>query len=215
MFFTGVNLGQEKLSCPGSLHAGDIYTHCLHGWPSTIINPLNRKIHHEVHDARKRGVLFDLGHGSGSFSWTVAEMCAKEGFWPDIISSDLHVESVDGPAYDLLTFMTKMLHVGMPLIDVIKAVTMTSAVAIGRSDVIGSLSYGRVADITILRIENVDIDLEDCHAQLRRIKQRFLPVAVFKDGVRFKTTMPNPFPNTSKWKGLASLQDDLIIKDEA
>lgn len=214
LLFTGVDLGQEKISCPGNLRAGDIYTHCLHGWPSTIINPLNRQIHREVCDARKRGVLFDVGHGCGSFSWTVAEVCAKEGFWPDIISSDLHVESVDGPAYDLLTVMTKMLHVGMPLIDVIKAVTMTPAAAIGRSDVIGSLSHGRAADITIYRIEDVDIDLEDCHAQLRRIKKRFLPVAVWKDGVRFKTSMPNSFPNTTKWKDLASLQDELVIKDK-
>ena len=151
----------------------------------------------------KRGVLFDVGHGAGSFSWTVAEICAKEGFWPDIISSDLLKESVDGPAYDLLTVMTKMLHVGMPLIDVIKAVTMTPAAAIGRSDVIGSLSSGHAADITVVRIEDVDIDLEDCNAQLRRIKQRFVPVAVWKDGVRFKTSMPHPFP----------LQDDLVIKD--
>lgn len=211
----GVDLGQEKMSCPGNLRAGDIYTHCLHGWPSTIINPLSRQIHREVHDARKRGVLFDVGHGCGSFSWTVAEICAKEGFWPDIISSDLHVESLDGPAYDLLTVMTKMLHVGMPLFDVIKAVTMTPAVAIGRGDVLGSLSHGRAADITILRLEDVDIDLEDCNAQLRRIKQRFLPVAVWKDGVGFKTSMPNPFPNTSKWKDLASLKDGLVIKDEA
>lgn len=214
LLFTGVDLGQEKISCPGNLRAGDIYTHCLHGWPSTIINPLNRQIYREVFDARKRGVLFDVGHGCGSFSWTVAEVCAKEGFWPDIISSDLHVESVDGPAYDLLTVMTKMLHVGMPLIDVIKAVTMTPAAAIGRSDVIGSLSHGRAADITIYRIEDVDIDLEDCHAQLRRIKKRFLPVAVWKDGVRFKTSMPNSFPNTTKWKDLASLQDELVIKDK-
>lgn len=81
-----------------------------------------------------------MGHGQGSFSWTVAEICAKEGFWPDIISSDLHVESVHGPAYDLLTVMSKMLHVGMPLIDIIKSVTMTPAAAIGRSDLIGSLS---------------------------------------------------------------------------
>ena len=155
-----------------------------------------------------------MGHGAGSFSWTVAEICAKEGFWPDIISSDLHKESVDGPAYDLLTVMTKMLHVGMPLIDVIKAVTMTPAAAIGRSDVIGSLSSGYAADITVVRIEDVDIDLEDCNAQLRRIKQRFVPVAVWKDGVRFETSMPHPFPNTTRLKDLASLQDELVIKDK-
>ena len=156
-----------------------------------------------------------MGHGCGSFSWTVAETCAKEGFWPDIISSDLHVESVDGPAYDLLTVMTKMLHVGMPLIDVIKSVTMTPAAAIGRSDVIGSLGLSRGADITIVRIENVDLDLEDCHAHLRRIKQRFVPVAVWKDGVRYETSVSHRFPNTTKFKDLASSQDALIIKDDS
>ena len=100
----------------------------------------------------------------------------------------MHKESVDGPAYDLLTVMTKMLHVGMPLIDVIKAVTITPAAAIGRSNVIGSLSSGYAADITVVRIADVDIDLQNCNAQLRRIKQRFVPVAVWKDGVRFKTS---------------------------
>ena len=113
--FSVLNKEQDDLTCPGSLRHGDIYTHSLHGFSSRIISPLTGHIHSDVHDARKRGVLFDVGHGCGSFSWTVAENCAKEGFWPDIISSDLHVESVDGPAYDLLTVMTKMLHVGMPL----------------------------------------------------------------------------------------------------
>ena len=102
----------------------------------------------------------------------------------------------------------------MPLTDVIKAVTMTPAAPIGRSDVIGSLSSGHAADITVVRIEDVDIDLEDCNAQLRRIKQRFVPVAVWKDGVRFKTSMPHQFPNTTRLKDLASLQDELVIKDK-
>ncbi|XP_067016985.1 deacetylase EF_0837-like isoform X2 [Acropora muricata] len=207
------NLEQKSLTCPGSLRAGDIYTHCFHGFPSTIINPDTGQIYSDAHNARKRGVLFDMGHGQGSFSWTVAEICAKEGFWPDIISSDLHVESVDGPAYDLLTVMSKMLHVGMPLIDIIKSVTMTPAAAIGRIDLIGSLSLGRPADITVIRIEKVDFDLEDCHAHLRRIKQRFVPVAVWKDGVRFKTFSAHPFPNAAKFKELASSQDELVIKD--
>ena len=65
-FFSTDDLGEDKSSCPGSLRAGDIYTHCFHGWPNTIINPLDG--HNDVHDARKRRVLFDLGHGCGSFS---------------------------------------------------------------------------------------------------------------------------------------------------
>lgn len=142
------------MSCPGSLRPGDIHTHCFHGWPSTIIGP-NKQIYSDVLKARQRGVLFDVGHGAGSFSWTVAEICAREGFWPDIISSDLHVESVESPAYDLLTVMTKMLHVGMPLNDVIKAVTMTPAIAFRRGNAIGSLNVNHAADITVLHLKNL------------------------------------------------------------
>lgn len=171
-------------------------------------------VHKAVHDAKKKGVFFDVGHGRGSFSWTVAEICAKEGFWPDIISSDLHVESVDSPAYDLLTVMTKMLHVGMPLTEVIKSVTMTPSAAIGRSDEIGSLGIGRSADITVLQIENVDLDLEDCHAYVRRIKHRFVPVAVWRDGVRFETNIVKPFPYTALYKELALSQRELAVRGD-
>ena len=69
----------------------------------------------------------------------MAEACVKEGFWPDLISTDLHTESMDGPAYDLTTVMTKLLHLGMPLTDVIAAVTSKPAAAIGKSGEIGSL----------------------------------------------------------------------------
>ena len=76
---------------------------------------------------------------SGSFGWSVAEACVKEGFWPDLISTDLHTQSMEGPAYDLPTVMTKMLHLGMPLGEVIAAVTSKPAAAIGKSKEIGSL----------------------------------------------------------------------------
>lgn len=206
-------IDKDCLSCPGKLRPGDIHTHCFHGYPSSIVDKHTSLIHKDVHEAQKRGVFFDLGHGRGSFSWTVAETCAMKGFWPDIISSDLHVESADGPAYDLLTVMTKMLHVGMPLLDVIKAVTVTPATAIGRSDVIGSLGIGRAADITVVQIENVDLDLEDCQAFVRRIKHRFVPVAVWRDGVRFETKEPKPFPNTALYKDLVLSRHELAIRD--
>ena len=87
-----------------------------------------------------RRVLFELTMVcSGSFGWSLAEACVKEGFWPDLISTDLHTESMEGPAYDLPTVMTKLLHLGMPLNDVIAAVTSSPAAAIGKSEEIGSL----------------------------------------------------------------------------
>jgi dihydroorotase len=95
--------------CPGKMQAGDLYTHMYHGFPSTIIEPGAGRIHPAVADARARGVLFDLGHGQGAFNWTVAELAAAEGFWPDTISTDLHAGTCEGPAYDLPTVLTRML----------------------------------------------------------------------------------------------------------
>ena len=138
-----------------------------------------------------------MGHGRDSFSWTVAEICAGEGFWPDIISSDIHIQNYRGPVYDLSVVMTKMLHVGMPLYDVIKAVTMAPASAVRWSGVIGCLSADRVADITILKEDAIDVDLEDCQGQIRNINARLNPVAVWKDGVQHNVTRADPFPNLS------------------
>lgn len=123
------------------------------------------------------GVLFQ-----GSFNWTVAEHCARQGFWCNVISTDLHVLCAHGPVYDLVSVMSKMLHIGMPVKEIIKAVTLTPAIAIGRSNEIGSLSVGNEADITILKIEGCDIDLHDSIGQMRRVKHKFVPKAVWRAG---------------------------------
>lgn len=102
----------------------------------------------------------------------------------------------------------------MPLNDVIKAVTMTPAIAFRRGNAIGSLNVNHAADITVLHFEEFDMDLEDCNAQLRKVKRRFVPVAVWKHGVSFKTSEARPFPNEGKLQELASLNDALLIKDE-
>ena len=99
-------------------------------------------IHPAVLEAKKRGVYFDIGHGQGSFSWTVAELCAEQGFWPDAISTDLHSGNIHGPAYDLPTVMSRFLYLGMPLYDVVRAVTVTPATVIRKEHLIGSLSSG-------------------------------------------------------------------------
>lgn len=195
------------------MQPGDIYTHTYHGFDSSIIETERKKIHSDVIDARQKGVLFDVGHGQGAFNWTVAEICTKEGFWPDIIGSDLHTGNQDGPAYDLPIVMSKFLHLGMTLSSIIKATTATPAHAIKKSDSIGSLLTGKPADVTILKIEDADIDLEDCVGQTRRVKQLFKPVAVWKGGRRFNITKPTFFPNLEARARDARQWNDALIKD--
>ena len=203
------------MGCPSNLRPGDIYTHCFHGWSNCILDNLSGKmtIHPDVLAARERGVYFDIGHGRGSFHWGVAEQCAKFGFFPDIISTDLHVENVDGPAYDLATVMSKLLHVGMPLNKVIKAVTDTPAKAIHKDHMIGSLRVGREADITLCRVEECDVDLEDCSGQLRRLNQRIKPVKVWRAGKEYPIIDIETWPNRTKWPSLASDWHKLEMKD--
>ena len=204
----------DILRCPGSLRVGDIYTHTYHGWKSTIIDVTTGRVYPDVIEARRRGVLFDLGHGQGSFTWTVAEKCAEVGFWPDFISTDLHSGNTDGPAYDLTVVMSKMLHVGMSLHDVIKATTFNPAKAIRKDDIIGSLSIGRKADISVLRLDNVDLDLEDCVGQIRHLKERLVPVAVWKNGERIEVTKPSVFPNKNVWVNQSKTWGTAEVKDE-
>ena len=116
----------------------------------------------------------------------MAEIACKEGFYPDVISTDLHSLNIDGPAYDLVTVMSKFLHLGMNLYDIIKAVTSQAANAIGWYDQIGSLNKGKLADITILKLENGTFMLEDCEHKVETCKELLQPVAVWKSGVKFQ-----------------------------
>lgn len=115
----------------------------------------------------------------------VTEIAAQEGFYPDLISTDLHSLSVNGPAYNLVTVMSKFLYLGMNLYDVVKAVTSQAAAVVGWDDQIGSLSKGKIADITILRLEKGEFLLEDCKDSYRTCKEFLQPVAVWKNGVAF------------------------------
>ena len=199
--------------CPGAMDCGDIYTHCFHGYPNTIINPDSKALFESVIAARERGVLFDIGHGMGSFSWPVAELCAQQQFWPDTISTDIHSLNMDGPVYDLPTVMTRMLRVGMPISEVIRATTINPAKSIGWDDRIGSLAIGRDADITILELEDSSIQLEDCHAQLRTLEKRLIPKAVWRAGSKGEITAPSRLPNRDTYQAAIDWQSKLIIRD--
>jgi dihydroorotase len=150
-----------------SLRPGDIVTHCTTGQNMALIDPTGR-LWPCVREAQARGVLFDVGHGSGGFSFTVADALIEDGFMPDVISSDLHQLSVLGPGFDLPTTMSKLLTAGMPLTEVIAAATSRPAAAIGRAQHCGSLAPGRQADIAILRSYGTELKLFDSYLDERR-----------------------------------------------
>src|SRR5208282_268636 len=101
---------------------GDVVTHSFNSHPNGLLDA-GGKLSREVLEARKRGVLFDVGHGAGSFSFDVMERCIKQGFLPDTISSDLYSANINGPVYDLLTTLSKFMLLGMNLEDVIARAT--------------------------------------------------------------------------------------------
>ncbi|MCS6879039.1 MAG: amidohydrolase/deacetylase family metallohydrolase [Geminicoccaceae bacterium] len=132
------------------LRPGDVLTHCFKPFPNAPCWADGR-VREEVWKAREKGVLFDVAHGKGSFSFATARAMLAAGFWPDVISSDVHALCVDGPAFDNLETMSKFLCLGMPLTEIVRAATATPARILGRPD-LADLSVGSTGDATVLRI---------------------------------------------------------------
>lgn len=132
------------------LRAGDILTHCFRPFPNSPVDGAGL-IRDDARDARARGVVFDIGHGMGSFDFDVARTMIKGGFTPDVVSSDVHILSIDGPAFDILVCLSKLLALGLPLTEAIRSATVGPARAIGRAD-LGTLAIGSVGDAAVLRL---------------------------------------------------------------
>ena len=130
------------------LRPGDVLTHCFRPFPNAPVRG-SGKIFAEIVAARQRGVIFDIGHGMGSFGFGTARAMLENQFFPDTISSDVHSLCIDGPAFDLLVTMSKFLSLGMPLEDVVRSATVTPASAVGRPD-LGTLREDGVGDATVL-----------------------------------------------------------------
>ena len=134
------------------LRPGDILTHTYaHVARRQPIVDENGRLEPFVQEARKRGVLFDVGHGGGSFLYRQAVPATKQGFFPDIISTDLHIGSQNAGMKDILNTMSKFLNLGMPLKDVIRANTAKAADAIDKAE-LGHLGVGAEADIAVLNL---------------------------------------------------------------
>jgi dihydroorotase len=160
----------SRLEVLSRLRRGDILTHCFRPFPNAPARA-DGSIHEEVAEARRRGVVFDIGHGSGSFGFRTAERMLAAGFAPDVISSDVHALSIDGPAFDQLVTMSKFLSLGLPLEKVIAAGTAAPAAAIGRRD-LGRLEPGSIGDATVLDIEEGAFDYRDVLGETRRGRHR-------------------------------------------
>jgi dihydroorotase len=133
------------------LRPGDISTH-FYRWPAPLLDK-DGKTAEYLQVARRRGIRFDVGHGGGSFHFPLAEPLAKQGFWPDSISTDLHSGSINGAMVDMLNVMSKFLALGVPLPEVIRESTANPAAEIRRLQ-LGHIGVGADADIAVLRLDH-------------------------------------------------------------
>lgn len=145
------------------MRSGDILTHCFRGHrggqSTTIL--ANDEIRDDVLAARERGVLFDIGHGSGSFDYATAEKVLADNLLPDVISSDIHQRSMRGPVYDMPTTLSKFLNLGLTLPQVIEQSTFAPARAIGKEKELGTLAEGSLADIALFELQEGDFTFHD------------------------------------------------------
>ena len=170
------------------LRPGDILTHCYSGSPN-----LQGQFPHIVQDgklvpaalaAKKRGVVFDVGHGGGSFDYTVAEAAMAQGAGPDTISSDIHVHSGNTPGMPYLTsVMSKFLGLGLPLEDVIAMTTVRPAEIIDRLPGLGTLGVGAPADVTVLDSIEGPVEFVDTRKNVRTGKVKLVPVTTMVGGI--------------------------------
>ena len=163
----------SRLEVVSRLRPGDVMTHCFRPFPGAPARARDAQVRDEIVAARERGVIFDIGHGAGSFGFVTAEAMLEAGFQPDCISSDVHTLSIDGPAYDELVTLSKFLALGMPLPAVIAAATRGPAEAIGKPE-LGSLAIGTPGDATILDIAEGRFTFEDVKGLTREGTRRLV-----------------------------------------
>ncbi|MHC2103907.1 MULTISPECIES: amidohydrolase/deacetylase family metallohydrolase [unclassified Methylobacterium] len=162
------------------LRPGDVLTHAFRPFPNSPITAQGA-VKPALREARARGVLFDIGHGKGSFAFKTARAMLAGGFLPDTISSDVHQLCIDGPAFDQVTTMSKMLCLGMSLRDVVAASTVNAAVALKRMEY-GTLKVGALGDATVLSVRDGAFDYVDTRGEHMTGAQRIVSEGVVLRG---------------------------------
>lgn len=179
-----VDFGTDQASRPlrelltTKLRPGDIYTHAFSGLRNELVDG---KPNPGFIEGRKRGVIFDVGHGGGSFLWRVAVPIVKSGFLPDSISTDLHIGSMNGGMKDMLNVASKFLALGMSVDDVMTRSTWNPAREIKRED-LGHLSVGAIADVAVLKLNTGSFGFVDMYGAKMTGKQKLTCEMTIKDG---------------------------------
>ena len=187
-------------AAPGSLsdllnllRPGDILTHAYSGAGNNTVQ--NGKLLPAAVDAKKRGVIIDVGHGGGSFDFTVCEPAIQQGMPPDTISSDIHSVSINTPGYPTLPWvMSKFLALGLSLEDVVAKATIEPAKIIGRVPGLGTLQVGAPADVAILDLMDGPVEFVDTRNNRRTGTKKLVPVLTIRGGRPFgRPPLPTPF----------------------
>jgi dihydroorotase len=194
----GVETPQLMSQILDTLRAKDILTHCYSGAPNLTNQFTNivqdGKLLPAALDAKRRGVHFDVGHGGGSFDYTVAEAAIAAGAPPDTISSDIHVFSGNTPGMPYLTWvMSKFLNMGFSLEQVVAMATINAANAIGKLPKLGTLQAGAPGDVTILEVVNGPVEFVDTRNNKRSGNVHIRPVQAVAGGIAFGRPYSAPF----------------------
>jgi len=183
------------------LRPGDILTHCFTGQDNRILEPDGR-LKGFVRRAWDAGLVMDVGHGTGSFSYEVAERMLAEGMPPDVISTDAHQLSIQGPMFDMPTTLSKFLNLGMRLPDAIERATARPARAVRRPD-LATLKPGAPADVAVFALEEGAYTFHDVFMTARSGRVRLVSKATIRAG---KQMAPQPAQPLAPWAELPEYQ---------
>ncbi len=203
---THIGIGPPTLAEVASLlRPGDILTHCFTGNSMKIVDDAGVP-DSAIMELHERGLILDIGHGTGSFSYDTAEAMLAAGVKPDVISSDIHQMAIQGPMFDLPTTLSKFLNLGLTLPEVIERATSRPAAAMRRPD-LGTLKPGSVADVAIFALEEGEYIFRDVRMNPRRGSVRLINTLTMIDGEVLERTPELPL---QPWSAIPEWQRGVV-----